>query len=234
MLSTFPFSVIHIPCNIPSMQYAVCSMQYFIQLTAHVTINTFLFFILLSHILAHKGHLQGGYLQRKTFIMYAVQDMYKICAWNMLRCSVINYNVKNILKLYQLQVLYISYFWKYFDQLQNFIVLRFILNLILVNVVAQFFFFNSTNPHSIPNGVIGIFHRHNPSGHTIPQPLTEKSTRNISCGGKGGRFVGLTTLPPSCADCLDFWKLQPNLTLTACLGLSWHCFTFTFTYPQIP
>jgi hypothetical protein len=22
-------------------------------------------------------------------------------------------------------------------------------------------------------------------------------------GGKGGRFVGLTTLPPSCADCLE-------------------------------
>jgi hypothetical protein len=33
------------------------------------------------------------------------------------------------------------------------------------------------------------------------QPLTEMSTRNISwC--KGGRCVGLTTLPPSCADCL--------------------------------
>jgi len=29
--------------------------------------------------------------------------------------------------------------------------------------------------------------------------------RGISCevGGKGGRCVGLTTLPPSCAECLD-------------------------------
>jgi hypothetical protein len=26
--------------------------------------------------------------------------------------------------------------------------------------------------------------------------------RNIFWGGKGGRCVGLTTLPPSCADCL--------------------------------
>jgi hypothetical protein len=24
-------------------------------------------------------------------------------------------------------------------------------------------------------------------------------------GGKGGRFVGLTTLSPSCADCLEIW-----------------------------
>jgi len=24
-------------------------------------------------------------------------------------------------------------------------------------------------------------------------------------GGKGGRCVGLTTLPPSCTDCLEIW-----------------------------
>ena len=36
-----------------------------------------------------------------------------------------------------------------------------------------------------------------PLGST--QPLTEMSTRSISCGGKGGRCVRLTTLPPSCA-----------------------------------
>jgi hypothetical protein len=38
----------------------------------------------------------------------------------------------------------------------------------------------------VPNGVIGIFHWHNP-GCTITlgliQPLTEKSTRNVSLGG---------------------------------------------------
>ena len=37
---------------------------------------------------------------------------------------------------------------------------------------------------SIPEGVIGIFHLHNPSGRTmalgLTQPLTEMSTRNIS------------------------------------------------------
>jgi len=48
--------------------------------------------------------------------------------------------------------------------------------------------------------------------------LTEKSTRNIYCGGKGGRCVGLT-LPPTCADCLEMWGPQPPGTLRACPGL---------------
>jgi hypothetical protein len=43
---------------------------------------------------------------------------------------------------------------------------------------------------SIPAGVIGIFHWHNPSDHTMAlgstQPPTEMSTRSIP-GGKGGR-----------------------------------------------
>ena len=38
-------------------------------------------------------------------------------------------------------------------------------------------------------------------------------------GGKGGRCIGLTTLPPSCADCLEIWEPQPPGTLTACPGL---------------
>ena len=33
--------------------------------------------------------------------------------------------------------------------------------------------------------------------------LAEMSTRHISWGGKGSRCIGLTTLPPSCADCLE-------------------------------
>jgi hypothetical protein len=38
-------------------------------------------------------------------------------------------------------------------------------------------------------------------------------------GGKGGRCVGLTTLPSSCADCLDIWEPQPTGTLRGCPGL---------------
>jgi len=38
-------------------------------------------------------------------------------------------------------------------------------------------------------------------------------------GGRGGRCVGLTTLPPSGADCLEIWEPQPPGTLRACTGL---------------
>jgi len=47
-------------------------------------------------------------------------------------------------------------------------------------------------------GVIGFFIELGSTG-----TLTEMSTRNISwVGGKGGRCVGLTTLPPSCTEIL--------------------------------
>jgi len=62
-----------------------------------------------------------------------------------------------------------------------------------------------------------------PSGRTMAlgssQPLTEMSTRNISWRGNGGRCVGLTTLPPSCADCLEVWEPQPPGTLRTSPGL---------------
>ena len=79
-----------------------------------------------------------------------------------------------------------------------------------------------------PDGVIGIFHWHNPSSRTVAlgltQPPTQMSTRNTSLGGEGGRCVGLTTLPPSCADCLEIWEPQPPGTLRASPGLQWDCF----------
>ena len=75
---------------------------------------------------------------------------------------------------------------------------------------------------SIPDGVVGIFHLHNSSGRTLAlgltQPLTEMSTRNISWG-KGGQCIGLTTLPSSCAECLEIWEPQPSGTLRVCPGL---------------
>jgi hypothetical protein len=76
---------------------------------------------------------------------------------------------------------------------------------------------------SIPDGTIGIFQLHNPSGRTLAlgltQPLTEMSTRNISWG-KGVGMVGMTTLPPSCADCLEIWEPQTPGTLRACSGIA--------------
>jgi len=50
----------------------------------------------------------------------------------------------------------------------------------------------------------------------LTQPQTEMIT---TLGGKGGRCVGLTTLSPSCADCLEIWEPQPPGTLWACPGL---------------
>jgi hypothetical protein len=63
------------------------------------------------------------------------------------------------------------------------------------------------------------------------QPLTEMSTRNTFWGVKVGRCVGLTTLPPSCAD----WKsgslnlLEPSgpvwpvITIALSLQIDDHC-----------
>ena len=75
---------------------------------------------------------------------------------------------------------------------------------------------------SIPDSVTGIFRWQNPSGRTMflgsPQPLTEMSTM----GDKGGRCVGLTTLPPSCADCHEIWEPEPPGSLRACTGIDLH------------
>jgi hypothetical protein len=51
--------------------------------------------------------------------------------------------------------------------------------------------------------------------------LTEMSTR------RGGRCIGLTTLPPSCANCLEIWEPQPLGTLRACPGLYRDSFTIS-------
>ena len=37
----------------------------------------------------------------------------------------------------------------------------------------------------------------------LTEPLTEMSTKDISWGSKGGRFIGLVTVPPSGADFLQ-------------------------------
>jgi len=39
-------------------------------------------------------------------------------------------------------------------------------------------------------------------------------------GGKGGRCVGLTSLPSSCSDCLKIWEPQPLEILRACTGFA--------------
>jgi len=62
--------------------------------------------------------------------------------------------------------------------------------------------------------------------------------------GKGGRCVGLTTLPRSCADCHEIWEPQTPGYLMACRGLyrgyfilyiirmPRTCFGYTGVHPQ--
>jgi hypothetical protein len=63
---------------------------------------------------------------------------------------------------------------------------------------------------SIPADVIGFFIELIVPAHTMvlgsTQPLTEKSTRNISCG----RCVVYTTLLPSCADCPEILQASTS------------------------
>ena len=56
-----------------------------------------------------------------------------------------------------------------------------------------------------------------------PMGVDSASNRNeyqeYFLGGKGGRCLRLTTLPPSCAVCLEIWEPQPSGNLKACPGL---------------
>ena len=50
-------------------------------------------------------------------------------------------------------------------------------------------------------------------------------------GGKGGRCVRLTALPPSCGECLEIWSLnrtEPSGPHRPVIGVALPCFTFLF------
>jgi hypothetical protein len=51
-------------------------------------------------------------------------------------------------------------------------------------------------------------------------------------GSKGGRCVGLTTLPPPCADCLTIWEPQPpgNLRNFPRFALPFYCFEWKLCF----
>jgi hypothetical protein len=70
------------------------------------------------------------------------------------------------------------------------------------------------------DGVIGIFHSHNPSGPGVDSATNRNEYQEYFLGGKGGRCVGLTTLPPTCADCLEIWEPQPPGTLRDSTGIA--------------
>jgi len=56
-------------------------------------------------------------------------------------------------------------------------------------------------------------------GPGVDSASNRKVYQEYFLGGKGGRSVGLTNLPPSCTYCLEIWEPQPSGTLRACPGL---------------
>jgi hypothetical protein len=93
--------------------------------------------------------------------------------------------------------------------------------------VAQWVRYCATNQKtsgSIPDGVMEFFVDINPSDCTMAmgstQPPTEMST-GVFPRGKGGRCIGLTTLPPYCAVVLKSGNLnflESSGPLQACNG----------------
>jgi hypothetical protein len=62
------------------------------------------------------------------------------------------------------------------------------------------------------------------SNSLLWRPLVLSEYQEYFLGGKGGRCIGLTNLPPSCADCLEIWKSQRPWTLRVCADLQRECF----------
>jgi len=56
-------------------------------------------------------------------------------------------------------------------------------------------------------------------GPGVDSTSNRNENKESFLGGKGGRCVGLTTLTPSYADCLEIWEPQPPRTLWACPSL---------------
>ena len=54
---------------------------------------------------------------------------------------------------------------------------------------------------SIPDGIIGIFHWHIPSGPGVDSVSNRNEYQEYFLGGNSGRCVDPTTLQPSCVDC---------------------------------
>jgi hypothetical protein len=59
-------------------------------------------------------------------------------------------------------------------------------------------------------------------GPGVASASNRNETQEYFLGGKGGRCVGLTTLPPSCADCLKISEPQTPGTLRASPGTALH------------
>jgi hypothetical protein len=53
----------------------------------------------------------------------------------------------------------------------------------------------------------------------FPKSGVDSASKNECQNIPGGKGVGVATVPPSCAECLEIWQPQPTGTLRACPGL---------------
>jgi hypothetical protein len=67
-------------------------------------------------------------------------------------------------------------------------------------------------------------------GPWVDSAFNRNEYQEYFLGCRGGRGVGLTTLPPSWADCLEIWEPHPPGNLRACPGLYRDCFTLLTIY----
>jgi len=72
---------------------------------------------------------------------------------------------------------------------------------------------------SVSCGVTGNFHWLYSSDCPMTVGLTQKWVPGISPGGKGGRSIGLATLPRWCADCHEIRKSEPPGLYRGCFAL---------------
>ena len=80
---------------------------------------------------------------------------------------------------------------------------------------------------SILDGVIGIFQY----GPGVESACNRNEYQEYFLGGKGGRCVGLSTLPPSFFECLEIWEphlVEPSGPVQTCNGIVLTFFFFFF------
>ena len=69
-----------------------------------------------------------------------------------------------------------------------------------------------------------------PYGPVVDSVSNRNKYQEYFLGVEGGRCLGQTILPPSCADCLEIWEPQTPGNLRVCPGLYRNCFTLILYY----
>jgi len=59
-------------------------------------------------------------------------------------------------------------------------------------------------------------------GPGINSVFNRNEDQEYLLGGKGGRCVGLTRFPTSCADCLEIWEPEPSGPVQGCTEIALH------------